>query len=196
MKKYLTLLSVFLLGGTLIACVNTDSAQTDHEHELAIVDAEDEVDLDADELYWTHFFGIETDVFGDSNYGYFRLPENWVTFVDAGGMDDSLLQYSADGFNIITTQVLGEGVGAREFAETLLESLLVNASINDEIGHSHFGEFDAYFASVDFGDSYFSFFVFERPEHTVGNIQWFSIEGTPSTVVQIEDMLTHTFSLD
>lgn len=177
MKKMLSLLSIFLLGTVLTACNGTDNGEYPRES----------------------FVSIEgTAVFGDSDFGIFRLPENWVTFVDIGGAE-GILQYTADGVNIITTQVLqilDDGFGARDYAEILLESISANGHINEDIRIISFGEFDAYFASVGFAESYFNFFVFERPENTIGDIQWFSIEGLPEVVEEIGNMVASTFELN
>jgi len=174
MKKMLSLLSIFLLGTVLTACNGTDNGEYPRES----------------------FVSIEgTAVFGDSDFGIFRLPENWVTFMDIGGAE-GILQYTADGVNIITTQILIGEINARDFAEILLESISTNGYINEEINLRSFGEFDAYFASVGFAGSYFNFFVFERPESALGDVQWFSIEGLPEVVEEIGNMVASTFELN
>ena len=141
---------------------------------------------------FNHFFESYLKIIGDINYGFMKIPENWIRFVDASGVQ-GLLQYTDFGWNIVTVSVAE--LPYPDFAafannhQNLFDAEIIepvtSLSLQDGI--------NAYRHMVNIGGKYLIGFIIERPTTMLGNLQMITIEGSRAEIEELARLVEQTF---
>ena len=202
MKKFIGLLMVLLSTATLVAC----QSNTTQNKETTSTKTESTSKSDASNKQKSEINKEteNTQIIGSDEYGYVKVPKNWLRFKDVKGGND--IQYS-DGstYNIVTLNIFRPsqlGISETEYASIdpiyVANSVLSgqkNTSAFQKVwgAKSKISEYDAYVVnSITTSGKYFVTWVFRAND---GKIHYASLEGNEATIEELLPMIEKSWTL-
>jgi len=141
---------------------------------------------------FNNFFNSYLKTIGDVNFGFIDIPENWIRFVDASGVQ-GLIQYTDVGWNIITISVGEvENLDLSEIRTAHLSAIGGDVITDDgALELSHLG--NAYYYLTNIGGKYLKSIFAERPTTMLGNLQLITLEGSRAEIEELTRLVEQTF---
>ena len=134
---------------------------------------------------------------GDSVQGYISIPEKYVTFVESGGYNSSLLghqQYAYGMLDVITHYTYSpESVGKVDTFAEGMQSTLAKSATSCEIYNATFGSHKGFMLYGEYSDgAVLRAFIFKDE---AGNIQYICVEGLNDEYADIYKYVFSNYSL-
>lgn len=146
----------------------------------------------------------DTKVIGSEEYGYVKVPKDWIDFKDINGGND-IQSSDTSSYNVVTLNIFRPsqlGISEAEYASIhpvqVANSVLTsqkNSSTFKEVwgAQSKIGGYDAYVVnSITTTGKYFVTYVFKADD---SKIHYTSLEGTKDTLLQIIPLVEESWSL-
>lgn len=141
---------------------------------------------------YNDFFGSYLKRIGNYNFGFMEIPENWIPFVDASGVQ-GLLQYTDVGWNIITLSFGDvQDMNFEEFANYHMN--IVGGDIVSTVEPIQLANVGTgYTYTTNIGGKYLTTIIIKRPASISGNLQIITIEGSRAEVEELTRLVEQTF---
>ena len=146
----------------------------------------------------------DTKVIGSDEYGYVKVPKDWVNFKDINGGND-IQSSDTSAYNVVTLNIFRPsqlGISEAEYAsidpKQVADSVYTkqeNSQMFEKISgtKSKIGGYDAYVVnSITTTGKYFVTYVFKADD---GKIHYTSIEGDKDTLTKMIPLIEESWSL-
>ena len=146
----------------------------------------------------------DTKVIGSDEYGYVKVPKDWVNFKDINGGND-IQSSDTSAYNVVTLNIFRPsqlGISEAEYAsidpKQVADSVYTkqeNSQMFEKISgtKSKIGGYDAYVINtLTNTGKYFITYIFKADD---GKIHYTALEGTKDTLLQIIPLVEESWSL-